>query len=914
MSDLKSGTPLRSPQHSSGRSARGDTARGNAARPRRIRTYVAAARGVLLWDGVWPALAPAVGTVAAFIALSLFDVLPGLPGSVHAAILGLFALGFVGSLFWAFRRIAMPSVEMAERRLEMDSGLEHRPLTAMADTLVESGDPANDAVSRAIWERHLERARENLKKIHLKGPSIPLAKREPLAPRALIAMVLVIAVAGSWGDMTPRLARAMVPDFTDGAARVPLTLDLWIVPPEYTGEPPRFFHAGIVGGEGAQPEESGVVKASERVSETSLRPEQPVAVPASSRMRLQIQGGRGEPSATLGGTQVALEGDPNGVRVADIDVGEGGTLVISQRGREIGRWELEIIPDRAPIIAFIDPPQRTDRSALRFEYEARDDYGVSSVRVRVTRQDGEEAGGPVVLELPLSAIDAQVSSAASFHDLTDHLWAGVPGTMVPEAEDDVGQIGTGDPFETIIPERIFNHPVARALVALRKELTIDPDERAEVIEGLDKLSRRPQHFYDDAVVFLAMRVALKRLLNDDRLEAARSAQSIMWDTALRLEDGEVSLAARDLREIQRELQEALANDASNEEIEQLMAELQQAIDRYLEAMQREMAERGDLTPEQLEQLQEQMGDMQSMNRESLQDMLDRAREMSRTGAKDAAREMLQQLQQMLENLQAMPLDQLLEQQQQNQEAMRLLNDLDRLAQQQRELMDRTFRESQQNRNRDRQRGQNPDQRGRRLPNLPGRQQPGPGTPGQQGEMGDGQEFGQNQGQNGQGRSPTQAEQDALRDQLAEIMRRLGEMGGQVPGPLDRADRSMNDASRALGENAPGQAVGPQGDALDQLQQGAQSLAEQMMQQFGPQMGQGPGQGQGTQDPQNPGFDPLGRDRNRAGMSPDSDNVEIPEDWEIQRSRDILNELRRRSGERFRPPVELDYLDRLLDRF
>jgi hypothetical protein len=35
---------------------------------------------------------------------------------------------------------------------------------------------------------------------------------------------------------------------------------------------------------------------------------------------------------------------------------------------------------------------------------------------------------------------------------------------------------------------------------------------------------------------------------------------------------------------------------------------------------------------------------------------------------------------------------------------------------------------------------------------------------------------------------------------------------------------------------------------------------------------------------------------------------------MQRSRQILDELRRRAGERYRPQIELDYIDRLLQRF
>jgi hypothetical protein len=43
-------------------------------------------------------------------------------------------------------------------------------------------------------------------------------------------------------------------------------------------------------------------------------------------------------------------------------------------------------------------------------------------------------------------------------------------------------------------------------------------------------------------------------------------------------------------------------------------------------------------------------------------------------------------------------------------------------------------------------------------------------------------------------------------------------------------------------------------------------------------------------------------------------VEIPSESDVQRARRILDELRRRAGERNRPALERDYIDRLLKQF
>jgi hypothetical protein len=47
---------------------------------------------------------------------------------------------------------------------------------------------------------------------------------------------------------------------------------------------------------------------------------------------------------------------------------------------------------------------------------------------------------------------------------------------------------------------------------------------------------------------------------------------------------------------------------------------------------------------------------------------------------------------------------------------------------------------------------------------------------------------------------------------------------------------------------------------------------------------------------------------------DTRGVQVPEESDLGRARDVLQELHRRSGDRNRAPLELDYYQRLLDRF
>ena len=74
---------------------------------------------------------------------------------------------------------------------------------------------------------------------------------------------------------------------------------------------------------------------------------------------------------------------------------------------------------------------------------------------------------------------------------------------------------------------------------------------------------------------------------------------------------------------------------------------------------------------------------------------------------------------------------------------------------------------------------------------------------------------------------------------------------------------------------------------------------------GAQLVEGPGSGEDQ--------DPFGRPQASYGPSY-GESVKVPDKMDIQKAREILEELQRRAAERGRPTYELDYLDRLLRRF
>jgi ABC-type transporter Mla subunit MlaD len=155
------------------------------------------------------------------------------------------------------------------------------------------------------------------------------------------------------------------------------------------------------------------------------------------------------------------------------------------------------------------------------------------------------------------------------------------------------------------------------------------------------------------------------------------------------------------------------------------------------------------------------------------------------------------------------------------------------------------------------------------------------------------------------------EQRALRRELGDLMLKMGEMMGQIPDGIGKAERAMRDAAESLAAGQPGAAVPSQSEALDQLRQGQQQAAQQMMQQFGGLAGMQPGQQ--SRGPL-PNRDPFGRQPDGASGSAVDGDIEVPDRMEILRARQILDELRSRANQRNRPPVEREYLQRLIEQF
>src|SRR5262249_44900051 len=168
-----------------------------------------------------------------------------------------------------------------------------------------------------------------------------------------------------------------------------------------------------------------------------------------------VTGGREPPKLKLDGDATEFGRIDKQSFKAAATITSGSRLAVEQDNATLGAWPISLVPDLAPTIEFATQPQRTQRSALRLEYLAKDDYGVEAARAVIRRTDPKAPDETIDIELPLPGQHLKEARAAGFQDLTPHPWAGLPVEIRLVAVDAIGQTGSSEPFAMTLPERVF---------------------------------------------------------------------------------------------------------------------------------------------------------------------------------------------------------------------------------------------------------------------------------------------------------------------------------------------------------------------------------------------------------------------------------------------------------------------------
>jgi uncharacterized protein (TIGR02302 family) len=817
------------------------------------------AKYAIAWERSWPHLARLLTVIGLFLAVSWAGLWLALPFVARAVGLGLFALSALGALF-PLVRFRWPGREEGLSRLDRGSGVRHRPATALTDTLA-----TQDPVALALWQAQRERTLASIKRIRAGLPSPRLVIHDPWALRGLVAVMMVAAYVAAGDERVLRIAAAF--DWNGVLSPANIRVDAWVTPPVYTAKPPIILSAAN--------------------KEAAIPAAGPLPVPAGSTLIVRSSGGSLDVVAGGGVTEaVPAEQAPKGTNERHFTIsGDGTAHVRAPSGQP--QWRFIATPDRAPTISLAKDPERQARGSLQMSYKIEDDYGVTEARAHFAVRPGDAAKTATeprpLFEAPQFSLvlpNARTRNGVgqTVKDLSEDPYAGADVTLTLSAKDEAGNEGRSEPFNMRLPERLFTKPLARALVEQRRILALDANQNSQVYAALDALMIAPELFTPEAGHYLGLYSVARQLEAARTDDAMRAVVASMWALAVTIEDGNITDVDKALRAAQEALRQALERGASDEEIKKLTENLRAALDNFM----RQLAEQLRNNPQQLARPLDP--NTRILRQQDLNNMIERMERLSRSGDKEAAKQLLEQLQQMLENLQmAQP-------GQGDSDMEQALNELGDMIRKQQQLRDKTFKQGQDSR-RDRLRGKQGEQ-----------------------SMGD-----------------LQQDQQSLRDRLKKLQQELarrgmgqgqrGEKGqqGQDGDPqagdgedgLGEADTAMGDASGRLGEGNADGAVDSQGKALEALRKGAQSLAEAMQQGDGDgQQGEGPGNRAGRQQSGGNQSDPLGRPLHGRGFGDDF-SVKIPGEIDVQRVRRILEELRRRLADPQRPQIELDYIERLL---
>jgi uncharacterized protein (TIGR02302 family) len=827
----------------------------------RIAQALRRAEFAIVWERSWPHLARFLTVAGLFLVLSWAGLWLILPFVARALGLGIFlvlVLAALSPLLW-FR---WPSRQEALGRLDRGTGIRHRPATTLTDTLT-----TQDPVALALWQAQRHRTLASIKRIRAGLPSPRLAIHDPWALRALIVVLMAATYIAAGDERRIRVAAAF--DWNGVFAADSVRVDAWVTPPLYTGRPPVILSAAN--------------------KEAALPASGPLAVPAGSTLIVRSSGGTLDVVVGGGVAETApAEQAPKGTIEKHFTITGDGTAHVRAPSSQ-PQWRFSALPDHPPTIALAKDPERQARGALQLSYKVEDDYGVTEAHAQFAGRNAAGRGevrplfDPPQFSLVLPNVRTRNGVGQTVKDLSDDPYAGADVTLTLTAKDQAGNEGRSEPFDMRLPERLFTKPVARALIEQRRTLALDANKRYQVNDALEALLIAPELFMAEQTGhYLGLRSVARELEMARTDDALREVVASMWALAVTIEDGDITDVDKALRAAQDALKEALERGASDEEIRKLTQDLRAALDNFV----RQLAEQLRNNPQALARPLDP--NARVMRQQDLNNMIDRLERLSRSGDKDAAKQLLDQLQQMLEGLQlAQP------GQSGDSDMEQALNELGDMIRKQQQLRDKTFKQGQDSR-RDRQRGKQGDQ-----------------------AMGD-----------------LQQDQQGLRDRLKKLQEELAKRGmgpsqrgqqgqqGQQPGQdgdpqagddedgLGAADNAMGDASGKLGEGNAEGAVDSQGQALDALRKGAQSLAD-AMQGDGEGQGNGPGGTRaGRQQGNNSPSDPLGRPLHGRDFGDDL-TVKIPGEIDVQRVRRILEELRRRLADPQRPQIELDYIERLL---
>ncbi len=871
---------------------------------------------------------------------------------------------FIVGCFYFLRKDTLsfkfPREKTLNTELEKQSELPRGQIALLEDKLA---NPRKHS-TRDLWNLSQKNALHTMEQLQSPKVRTILTRQDPYAYRFIALLVFIAGILVSGTQWQNRIWNGLIPISPSVAISQGKETQIWIKPPEYTLQPEIY-----ISGRGTY--------------------EETIAIPESSEIKLRLHSSFGHivsPYLKMGKNSIKIPKLENGLYGLDTTIEESTALSVTQLGIARIRINYDYVIDQPPeiytpisdkqaelediegIVVETDLPpmddnenagseeqttteekEQTDTAAaptnpedqyeelsdfrLRFPIAVKDDYSVTELHMKMNLDEMVEdkpLGGEFTdIRLIMSRPDTEFK-IAPIYDLAWHTWAGLPVTFDFTAYDHKKQKAELQRISLTLPEKHFEHPMAKTIIALRKRLAWDyNDSFIDIAENLEALLTAPDYFQHNPVIFLGLRTASSRLYyvdkkpQSDRTAAAEDLIDLLWNLAIAIEDGNLSLAMRELREAQRALENAMRDpNASDEEIARLMDNLRQKMMEYFVEMQREAQKRmqdgenfPQISPDQFSQL---------ISPDSLAKLMQDIENAMKSGDEEKARELMSQLQRMMEMMGSAGEMQLPQDMQMMKKG---INELQQLIEKQEALLEKTKKQANLQKLLDRQKTKEKPKSSMPTmdeilkdfgmdsapppPSQPNKQEQA--TP--QAEQKDKQQPAPDNNEDGStapmslNTAEHKAEQQALRYILGRLMLEAAEKLDEIPENMGKAEQEMRGSEEALAEVNPKSAIPHQEQAIEHLKESQKQLSQQLQARLQQMIGIG---FSGAQR-----YDPLGRpyggDQDENGSAHGSP-VKIPDEQEKKRVDEILRTLRDRSGDRSRPRDELDYYRRLLRQF
>ncbi|PZP55803.1 MAG: hypothetical protein DI586_05745 [Micavibrio aeruginosavorus] len=546
----------------------------------------------------------------------------------------IFWLGALALSLWGVRKFSLPKRKQIIHRVELSSRLKHRPLSGLDDIPSTNGNGE-------FWHLEKNRQKDLLKNLRHSKPDLELSRRDPYALRIgfilILACAFFIAPSASLQNIKDGL---LLPEQTGEKEIDRPFAQLRITPPSYAGMAPTILN-----------QSSG----------------QALTVLAGSKISAEVNASFTRPILKMGKENIYFSQKKDSDSwIIEHDMVPADKISITTLGIPRFRQDIKWTEDTAPMIGWNGDIKILPTGEMKIPLKIADDFGIKKLTLRgilAPMQAPPYFGSAIAIEKKMNiSIRHSAAEINTVFDTTGHPWAGRKVSLMIEAEDYAGNISETAPLDFELPTRDFRNPVSTRLSFLRDNLLNLRGNARDIASSVEEILYRPDIYGWDNMMTLGLRSIDSRLAYSQSKDSLESVAAMMWQLALRMEDGNIAETQTSLKEALDNLQEALQRNADKTEIAELMQKMQQALVHHLQTLAQKMTQDGP-NPQQpasnqnmnLGDLEKFMQDLQRQmmgnDKQGAMDKLNQLQQLAEMLGSSAAQGIPKDMQQMMENLQ-----------------------------------------------------------------------------------------------------------------------------------------------------------------------------------------------------------------------------------------------------------------------